>query len=192
MRSHLSDTVAAGRRKSALTAAELYGGFTNSTLYKNRAPRVFFLKLAKYPAWAKSCDTCAVAFSLRRLLVYSTGRRLRNSKKRSRRNFESGFATHMPLYNVCAEGVFRELAKCPARAKSCDTCAVAFSLRRLLVYSTGRRLRNSKKNVADFNFELLIIYQVYCIIIVTREKRFARRGTRATTESLRATGLRRF
>lgn len=54
------------------------------------------------------------------------------------------------------------------------------SRRRLLVYSTGRRLRNSKKNVADFNFELLIIYQVYCIIIVTREKRFARRGTRAT------------
>ena len=116
MRSLHADTVAAGRRKSALTAAELYGGFTNSTLYKNRAPRVFFLKLAK----------------------------------------------------------------CPARAKSCDTCAVAFSRRRLLVYSTGRRLRNSKKNVADFNFELLIIYQVYCIIIVTREKRFARRGTRAT------------
>ena len=66
------------------------------------------------------------------------------------------------------------------------------SRRRLLVYFTGHRLRNSKKNVADFNFELLIIYQVYCIIIVTREKRFARKGTRATTESLCATGLRRF
>ena len=103
----MPDTVAAGRRKSALTAAELYGGFTNSTLYKNRTPRVFFLKLAKYPAWAKSCDTRVVAFPARRLLVYFTGHRLRNSKKRSGRNFESGVATHMPLHKVCAEGVFR-------------------------------------------------------------------------------------
>ena len=51
------------------------------------APRVFFLKLAKYTAWAKSCDTRVVAFPARRLLVYFTGRRLRNSKKRRRRNF---------------------------------------------------------------------------------------------------------
>ena len=124
---YMTDTVAAGRRKSALTSAELYGGFTNSPLYKNRAPRVFSVNL---------------------------------------RNILLGQSRTIPA-----------------------TCV---SRRRLLVYSTGRRLRNSKKNVADFNFELLIIYQVYCIIIVTREKRFARKGTRATTESLCATGLRRF
>ena len=39
-------------------------------------------KVVRYPR--------EVAFSRRRLLVYFTGRRLRNSKKRCRRNFESG------------------------------------------------------------------------------------------------------
>ena len=38
-----------GGRKSALTSAELYGGFTNSTLYKNRAPRVFSANLQNAP-----------------------------------------------------------------------------------------------------------------------------------------------
>ena len=46
---YMSDTVAAGRRKSALTSAELYGGFTNSPLYKNRAPRVFSVNLRNIP-----------------------------------------------------------------------------------------------------------------------------------------------
>ena len=48
LRSLHADTVAAGRRKSALTAAELYGGFTNSPLCKS-APRVFSVNLQNAP-----------------------------------------------------------------------------------------------------------------------------------------------
>ena len=76
---YMTDTVAAGRRKSALTSAELYGGFTNSPLYKNRAPRVFSVNLRNI-LLGQSRTIPATCVSRRRLLVYSTGRRLRNSK----------------------------------------------------------------------------------------------------------------
>ena len=74
------------------------------------------------------------------------------------------------IQKLRAEGVFRELAKCPARAKSCDTCDVAFPAVGCL-FTPQVAVCAIVKNVADAIFNRGL--QLICLYTMSAPRVFS-------------------